>query len=78
MLVKMVVAAQGYDGPDLYFCKVQCSQEQYDNGYHYECAEEYAEKHGYSAPMVAFDENDPPKAMFSLFNWESATTYTIE
>lgn len=78
MVIKMVVAAQGYDGPDLYFCKVKCSQDQYDDGEHYECAEDAARQLGYEKPMVAFDENDPPKPLFSLFNWESASLYNIE
>lgn len=77
MIVNMVVAAQGFAGPDLYFCKVECSQEQYDNGEHYDAAHSAAKKNGYDGSMVAFDENDPPKAMFGLFNWESATIYKI-
>lgn len=77
MVVKMVVvvAAQGCDGPDFYFCKVDCSQDQYDCGYHYEVAKKAAKDYGYELPMVAFDELDPPKALFSLFNWESASVY---
>lgn len=58
MIVKLCVAAYGCDGPDLFFCKVECSQEQYDNGDHYDRAKKAAEELGYESPMVALDEND--------------------
>jgi len=77
MIVRMVVAAHGNDGPDLYFCKVECSQEQYDDGDHYDSAEFSADANGYGHPMVTFDENDPPKPLFDLFNWDSASTFKI-
>lgn len=77
MIVRMVVAAHGFDGPDLYFCKVECSQEQYDDGEHYDIAKSAAKENGYDEPMVAFDENDPPKAMFDLFEWDTATVCKI-
>lgn len=77
MIVRMVVAAHGLDGPDLYFCKVDCSQEQYDNGDHYDAAKSAAKDNDYEGSMVAFDENDPPKPLFDLFNWDSASTFKI-
>lgn len=40
--IKMIVAAQGQEGPDLYFCKVECSYAQYDNGDYYDRAKEIA------------------------------------
>jgi len=75
MIINMVVAANGFDGPDLYFCKIECSQEQYDNGDHYERAKEAASDNGYEGPMVAFDQNDSPKALFNLFQWDTATVF---
>lgn len=77
MIVKMVVAAQGNDGPDLYFCKVACSEEQYNEGEHYRRAEKAANDYGYEGSMVAFDEKDPPKPLFGLFDWDTATTYKV-
>mgnify|MGYP006296098541 CR=1 FL=1 len=77
MIVRMVVAGNGCDGPDLYFCKVECDQEQYDEGEHYDRAKEAAQEYGLEAPLVAFDENDPPKPLFGLFQWKSATTYSV-
>jgi hypothetical protein len=77
MIIQMVVAANGFDGPDFYFCKVDCSQQQYDNGEHYDIAKSAAKDNGYDEPMVPFDRNDPPgRSFFDLFEWESATTYT--
>jgi hypothetical protein len=76
MFIKMIVAAQGYDGPDLFFCKVNCSKEDYENGLHYEEAEKAAAKAGYEKPMVAMDENDPAgQAILDKFVWDSATIY---
>ena len=77
MIVKVVVAGNGFDGPDFYFCKVECNQEQYDNGEHYDAAKSAAANNGYDSPMVAFDENDPPKLLFDLFNWDSASVFNV-
>ncbi len=77
MIVKMVVAAQGQDGPDLYFCKVDCTEQQYADGDHYDRAKEAAEENGYEGSMIAFDEHDPPKPLFGLFNWESASVFKV-
>lgn len=75
MIVKCVVACYNASGePDLFFCKVDLHSDRYDVGDHYEMAEDYAQEEGYSGPMVVFDENDGPKALFDLFVWESATT----
>ena len=74
MIVKCVVACHNASGePDLYFCKVNCSEADYEVGEHYEIAEGEATEQGYSGPMVVFDENDGPKALFDLFVWESAS-----
>lgn len=78
MIVKVVVAAEGFNGPDLYFCKVECTEEQYDNGDHYDVAKSAANENGYEGSMVAFDENDDPKALFGLFEWETASCYSTE
>jgi hypothetical protein len=77
MTINMVVAANGFDGPDFYFCKVECSQAQYNDGEHYDAAKRAARGNGYDDPMVAFDENDPPKPLFKMFNWDSASTFKV-
>lgn len=74
MEIKCVVACRNCEGvPDFYFCKVKCSQEQYDNGEHYEIAEDAASKEGYEGPLLAYDENDGPDWLFDHFVWESAS-----
>lgn len=75
MTIKCVVACHNAAGsPDLFFCKVNCTEQDYGNGEHYDRAENEARNQGYEGPMVTFDENDGPKALFDLFVWESATT----
>ena len=72
MTIKCIVAAINSNGaPDLYFCKVSCTQEQYTAGDHYLTAKRSAEDEGYE-PMLAFDENDPAgPGLCSLFVWDS-------
>lgn len=72
--VKCVVACHNASGePDLFFVKVSCSDDEYSIGDHYEKAEGAACEQGYSGPMVVFDENDGPKALFKLFDWKTAS-----
>jgi hypothetical protein len=74
MEIKCVVACRNASGEsDFYFCKVECSEEQYDVGDHYELAEDSAREEGYEGPMVVFDENDGPDFLFDHFVWESAS-----
>lgn len=75
MITKCVVACFNASGePDFYFCKVECEQDKYNEGTHYELAEDAAEGEGYSGPMVSFDENDGPDFLFEHFVWDSADT----
>lgn len=75
MTIKCVIACHNAAGsPDLFFCKVNCAEKDYGNGEHYDRAQNEARNQGYEGPMVAFDENDGPKALFDLFVWDSATT----
>lgn len=78
MIIKCVVACMGNEGADFYFCKVKCSQNEYDHGIHYEIAEDAAEQNGYDRPMVTFDENDGPDWLFKRFVWSSASPVTPE
>jgi hypothetical protein len=66
MIVKMMVAAHGSKKPDLYFCEIECTQAEYDNGVHYKKAEEAAAAVGYKSPMVAVSENDPAGQIIAL------------
>jgi hypothetical protein len=74
MIIKCVVACRNAEGvSDFYFCKVECSQDDYDVGDHYEIAENAAFADGYE-PHLAYDENDGPDFLFDHFVWESAST----
>jgi hypothetical protein len=74
-VVKVVVAGVGYEGPDLYFVKVVCSQEKYDNGDHYEVAKNWVGENFLNVDNInwACDDKDPAKAVMNLFNWDRAS-----
>jgi hypothetical protein len=78
MKIKCIVAAVNANGePDLYFTIIKCTQEQYDNGNHYDAAMAACKIAGYEEHLV-YDENDSAgKAMLPLFTWESATILDI-
>ena len=73
-IIKCIVAAHNASGePDLYFCRVRCTEQQFENGSHYECAESAARENGYGPTAVVFDEADSAgKALLALFAWDSA------
>jgi hypothetical protein len=70
LVIKCAVGCQGGDGPELHFVRVQCTQEQYENGEHYEAASEYVtDDHNVGGPFWVVDENDPAKDVLILCNW---------
>lgn len=75
LTLRCVVAAMNPNGrPDLFFVKVRCTQEQYDEGEHYEAAQRRAGFEGYDASSVVFDEEDDAgKPLMPLFEWTSAS-----
>lgn len=78
MIVRCIVAGHGGDGPDLFFVQVQCGDEAYTVGDHYQGAEKWASGEGYDGPFVVFDEKDPGgRAMMHLFEWDSASCVDI-
>lgn len=75
---RVIVAVQscGTGEPDLYFCKVRCSETEFENCDHYERAKQAARDEGYEGVMVPFDEHDKAgKAMLPLFQWETASIW---
>lgn len=59
MKIQVGVMSEDANGaPDVTFHTIECSQEQYDNGDHYDMAKDLAEEDGYE-PKIAFDERDP-------------------
>ena len=75
---KCIVACINSNGePDLYFCIVECTEEQYNNGEHYDRANGQCDEDGYDS-LLAYDENDSAgKAMLPLFEWDSASILEI-
>ena len=78
-VVKVVVAGVGYDGPDLYFVKVVCNQEQHDNGDHYEAAKNWVGEIFLNVDNISWacDDKDPAKAVLNLFNWDRASSIKV-
>ena len=72
--IRCIVAVNNSAGePDLFFVKVRCSEEEYNNGDHYDAAKNYFDDEGF-VPKIVFDENDPGgRAMLSLFAWDTAS-----
>lgn len=65
MQIKCVVACDNSEGiPDFFPCVVECSQEEYDEGNHYDSAREMALDANYGGKMVVYDENDGPEWLF--------------
>lgn len=68
----MVAAVNANGEPDFFFCKIECTANEYDLGEHYRAAERLAEQNGYE-PKLSFDERDAAgKAILDHFVWESA------
>jgi len=78
--IRCVVAAINSNGdPDFYFVKVKATEEQINNGDHYDAARESAEDEGYEA-LLTYDQNDYGWKAFSrnAFDWKTAPVVTIE
>lgn len=69
--VKVVVLCTNSEGaPEFHTCTPEVTQEQYDNGEHYDLAKENAEDNGYEGPMIAFDANDAAaRQMGDILAW---------
>ncbi len=76
--IRCIVAATNANGePDLYFVMVYATEEQINNGEHYEVACAKACEEGYDA-VLAYDERDTAgKAMLPLFEWNTAPVVDI-
>lgn len=77
--IKCVVACRNAGGvPDFYPVIVVCSQEDYDDGYHYDLAEDAADEAKYETDDsgLTYDENDGPAWLFAHFDWAKARKVT--
>lgn len=68
---KVIVLCTNANGaPEFHSCTPAVTQEQYDNGDHYDLAKENAEDNGYQEPMIAFDTSDQAaKQLQELADW---------
>lgn len=75
---KCIVSCINSNGDsDLYFIVIECTEEQYNIGEHYDAAKAQCEEDGYEA-YLAYDENDAAgNSMLPLFNWDSANILEI-
>lgn len=80
MKVKCVVGCHDHDGPNFYFAIVDCSQEQYDNGEHYEAAEGIIrENYDVDGPFWVADEHDHRVGfLFEHFEWDTADVTSVD
>lgn len=77
-IIRCAVAAHNSNGePDLFFVKVEATDEQIENGKHYEAATDAANEEGYAASNIVFDEECAAgRALLPLFQWETASIVT--
>ncbi len=54
--------------PEVVRVFVECSQDQYENGFHYGMAQELCSEHGYDPGHPVFDENDIPDDNMASFD----------
>lgn len=60
MKIQIIVCCTNSNGePDALCLEHTCTQEQYDNGDHYDQVKAHAENLGYEGPFWVADENDP-------------------
>jgi len=73
---KVAVACSNANGEsDFFFCIVECTEDDYEAGIHYDVAKEKAEENGYESPFVVFDKNDAGNVILEHCVWESVSTY---
>ena len=59
--VAVVTACTRADGcPDFTFTEVEVTQQEYDNGVHYDLAAQSLAERGYEKPYVHFDDREAP------------------
>lgn len=77
--VKILVCCKNSNGnPDVVPVIVSCTQEEIDNGRHYDCASELVQEQGWETPAVCYDQFDP---MFKIFkveelDWKDKSMHT--
>jgi hypothetical protein len=75
MNVKCVIIGHRYGTAEFSCVRVECSQDDYQLGLHYDLATEWASEHGYggSDPFVVWDEYEAPAWFVEQFDWYLAS-----
>lgn len=79
-IIKCVVACVNSNGePDFFFVKISGTEEQINDGNHYEKAKTFCDSEGYES-FLAYDENDCcfQTCFENSFAWESASIVEID
>ena len=79
-IIKCVVACINSNGePDFFFVKISGTEDQINDGYHYDMAKKYCNSEGYESHL-AYDENDCgfTTCFENSFVWESASIVEID
>lgn len=66
-----VVGSNANGSPDVFYVKVSCTEEQYENGDHYKVASTHVEEEHSFEPSITIDENDDGKAVIDLMDWNT-------
>lgn len=56
---KVIVGGHSFNGPEFFPVKVVCSENDYNLGFHYDYAQEWASAEGIDGPYFLFDSHDP-------------------
>lgn len=69
--VKVAVVCVNANGePDIHTCSPEVTEEQIDNGHHYDLAKQNAVFNGYREPMIAFDlKDDAAQKLLETHRW---------
>ena len=59
-----VLCLNSEGSPEFHICTLEITPQQLTNGDHYDLAKADAADHGYTQPMIAFDENDEASAQW--------------
>lgn len=78
-IIRCVVSTLNSNGsPDFYFVRVRLTEEEYNDGAHYEAAKNDAEANGYEA-YLAYDEQDIAGVkLMDLFDWTTASLVDVD
>jgi len=80
MKLRCVIGGTNANGSaDFTFVIVNCTEEEYDLGEHYDAATNWAlHDQTFEYPVLVWDEREAPAWLLERFVWESATTINTQ